>query len=345
VTNLTEPLFTHAGNFARMVGQYPLLYCFYQPTRAAKILQRLGLQRAAEELLWRVSSAHPYDYALGEHLANVIYDHHEHEFREGTIERGRFLMQLLARSYLSPRIAEAYFRNLESVLDARDQLTGQGQIVLGLGPGRCGSTTLAALLHSVPGAISTHENPPLVFWEPLPRQVQFHLDRFRIFSRYFPLIADCAHWWINLLPVIFDAFPRSRAIGLYRESNACVRSWMGALPIHKNHWIGPYSHLWLGDRWDPCFPSYDLPEGAKSDRRRGREVLLRRYVTEYNERLHALAALYAQRMLLLRTEDLDLPSTREGMSDFLGLPVSKTVIRLNNKGTITDIPSEDDAYF
>lgn len=220
-----------------------------------------------------------------------------------------------------------------------------GRIVLGLGCGRCGSTTLAALLHSVEGAISTHENPPIVFWEPLPRQVQFHLDRFRSFSRYFPVVADCSHWWLNLLPVIFDAFPLSEAIGVQRETEACVRSWMGALPLHKNHWVPPYTHFWLGDQWDPCFPNYDLPPEAKRDLGGAREALIRRYVAEYNARLQALAALNPRRLLLLRTEDLDLPATRDAISEFLGLPVTRQGIRLNNHGTIDDTPSADDLYF
>jgi hypothetical protein len=326
------------------LGKKPLHFYLDLPTRIADALQAIGSHRLAEQFLWRVYNAHPYDSSLGEHLAVMAFHNHEREYRSGTVERGRFIMQLLMKSYPAQLLMEAYFLNLQQIMRNRPPLKEPGRVVLGIGAGRCGSTTLAAILHSSQDAVSTHENPPFVFWEATPRQAQFHLERFRVFSQYFPLVADCSHWWINLLDTVFDAFPNSKAVGLYRDTEACVRSWMQVSPADINHFVAPYNRVWLSDRWDPLYPHYEVPGDAKRNPAMAKEQLVRRYVREYNERLHALAARLPDRVLLLRTEELDLPKTREELSRFIGLPVSLEPRRLNI-GVDSDSSSVDDIYF
>ena len=334
----------NGGNPLRRAGKFLLHFDCEFPAKAAGALQRLGLHGAAETLLWRVYCANPYDCSLGEHLANMIYDRDERSFADGTVERGRFIMKTLERSYPSARVTAAYRHNLEELLKRRERRERPGQVVLGLGAGRCGSTTLAAILHSIDGAVSTHENPPEIYWQPLPAQMQFHISRFRIFSQYCPLVADCAHWWINALDTVFDAFPASKAIALHRDTDDCVRSWMRVSPPDVNHWVAPYNGIWPADRWDPLYPHYELPAGARRDPRRAKEELAYRYVTEYNERLETLAARMPERVLLLRTEDLDLPATRRRISEFLDMTVGLSALRLN-VDTDSDAPSADELYF
>jgi hypothetical protein len=322
------------------------LFNFYWdlPTRIARILWSMGLRRAAEEFLWRAYCAYPYDHGLGEYLANWIYDYNQHKFAVGSVERGNFLMQVLDRSYPSPRVTAAYFDNLTKVLNKRPQRTRPGQVILGLGAGRCGSTTLAGILHTIEGAVSTHENPPFMHWEPLPLEVQFHLRRFKIFSRYVPLVADCAHWWINALDHIFNAFPDSKAIGVCRDTEACVRSWMRVSPADVNHFAPSRNRIWPADRWDPFYPHYELPAEARQNPTRTKEHLVRRYIEEYDQRLKLLAARLPDRMLLLSTEDLDSPSTRARISEFVQLRVGTAQIR-HNVGRDWDAGSPDGLYF
>lgn len=328
----------------RRIAKRPLHYYLDLPVSIAAALRRSGLRDLAQRFLWRVYCAHPYDLSLGECLANFMYEEGERELALGTAARGTFLLEVLGKSFPSARVVAAYFQNLDRLLEGRERRRELGRIVLGLGAGRCGSTSLAGILHQVPGAISTHENPPRVFWEPLPRQVDFHLRRFDRFGAYFPLVADCAHWWINLVDVVFAAFPRSRAIGLHRDVDACVRSWMAVSPNDINHWVAPHNGIWPDDAWDPLYPHYDLPDDAERRPRQAKELLLRRYVVEYNERLRQLAARMPDRVLLLRTEDLDLRRTRRALSEFLGVPVGLAPIHLN-VGVDDDPASPDHRYF
>lgn len=44
----------------------------------------------------------------------------------------------------------------------------QQRIVLGMGSGRCGTLTLAQVLSRQPGVAVSHEDPPLLPWQPRP---------------------------------------------------------------------------------------------------------------------------------------------------------------------------------
>jgi hypothetical protein len=317
---------------ARRFGKTVLTAWVEAPVRFAFGLQRLGLHRLAEEALEKVYASSPYDLPLGGSLANLVFDNRQGEYPIGSMERALFLLQTMDISFASRRVIEAYFENLEAMLLRRQRLETPGMIVLGLGSGRSGSTTLASLLGTIAGAKSTHENPVPVFWDPHPRQVEFHLRRFKLLSAFFPIVADCSVWWINLLETIFQALPTTRAIGVYRETEACVQSW--SFKIVKdtpgyNPWAIPHNGIWQTYRGDPGFPHYELPGNARKDPDAARERLIRRYITDYNDRLQALAQRMPQRMLLLRTEELSEPSTLREISQFLGLRVAETPVHRN----------------
>lgn len=298
------------------------------PSRLVNLLQTAGLTAVALQFLGGMYDRYPYDCLLGERLANLQYDEGEADYPLGSRERSEFLLKILARTYPSQRLCDAYFDNLHELLKNHEPLGNPGRLVLGLGTGRCGSTTLAGILSMVDGAISTHENPPLVFWEPLQRQVQFHLKRFRVMSRYFPLVFDCSHWWLNALDAVLDAFPHGRAIGLCRDTEACVRSFM-EVTEKLNHWVPPYNHIWQHDRWDPTYPHYDVPENASIDRRRALRDLITRYVVDYNCKMKELEAKLPGRFVLFRTEDLDNQSTRQRLADYLEMPIGSSDFHLN----------------
>jgi hypothetical protein len=318
---------------ARRMGKTALSAWIEAPVRFAFGLRRLGLQRLAEEFLEKVYASSPYDLPLGASLADLVYDNHQGEFPLGSRERALFLLQTMDISFASRRVIEAYFENLEAMLQRQERLATPGIVVLGLGTGRSGSTTLAGLLGTITGAKSTHENPVPVFWDPHPQQVEFHLRRFRLLSAYFPVVADCSVWWINLIETVSQTLPTTRAIGVYRETEACVRSWSkNLIEVHApsfNPWAIPHNGIWQTHRDDPGFPHFELPENARKDPVAARESLIRRYATDYNNRLKSLAERMPERMLLLRTEELSEPSTLREISKFLGLRVAEVPIHRN----------------
>lgn len=310
------------------------------PLLVTEMIRRFGKAAVAERLLNIVFDAYPYDWPLAARLGDIIYENHEQEFQRGTKQRNDFLLNAIFRSFPSERLTEAYFENLEQILARQTRRHEPGRVILGLGSGRSGSTTLTAIIASVEGALATHENPPLVFWEPLRTQVDFHFRRFTLLAQYHSFVFDCAHWWINLLDPVFARFPDAKAIALYRNTELCVQSWIKITtePWNFNYWVVPRNRIWQYDRWYPTHPNYPLPPHARRSPASAKEGLIRRYVTEYNDRLKQLAAEMPQRILLLRTEELNLPKTRERISHFLGASVGGEAVHLN-VNTIADAPT------
>jgi len=325
------------------MGKTALSAWIEAPVRFAFGLQRLGLQRLAEELLEKVYASSPYDLPLGAILSDVVFDNHQGEFPLGSRERALFLLETMSISFASRRVIEAYFENLEAMLQRQERLETPGMVVLGLGTGRSGSMTMASLLGTIAGAKSTHENPVPIFWDPHPQQVEFHLRRLRLVSAFFPIVADCSGWWINLIETVCQALPTTRVIGVYRETEACVRSWSkNLIKVHAprfNPWAMPHNGIWLPYRDDLGVPHFELPENAREDPDAARESMIRRYVTDYNNRLKALAERMPERMLLLRTEELSEPSTLREISQFLGLRIAEVPIHRNLGRKETNVES------
>jgi hypothetical protein len=314
---------------ARRIGKSALSAWLEAPVRFTFGLRRMGLHRLAQEVLEKTYASSPYDLPLGSILADVIFDNHQADYPLGSIERALFLLETMDISFASRRVSEAYFENLHAMLHGRERLKTPGMVVLGLGSGRSGSTTMAGLLGTIKGAKSTHENPVPVFWDPQPQQVEFHLRRFQILREYFLVVADSSVWWINLLDTVSQAFPMTRMIGVVRETVECVRSFKAIMQTRWNPFVHPHNGIWQTYHGDPLRPHYELPENARKDPNAAREGMIWRYVTDYNNRLNALAKQMPDRMLLLRTEELSEASTRRQISQFLGHGVTEVPIHLN----------------
>jgi hypothetical protein len=65
-------------------------------------------------------------------------------------------------------------------------------------------------------------------------------------------------------------------------------------------------------------------EQAGSNRNAARESIIRRYFTDYNNRLKAFAERMPERMLLLRTEELSELSTLREISQFPRCPCGRS---------------------
>lgn len=248
-------------------------------------------------------------------------------------ERLTFLVQLLQFGVIEPWIWREYFELLEPTLAARRvERAERGQLVIGLGTGRSGSTSLARLLARAEGASMTHENPPILYWPPTTEQLDFHLRRFEVLSRYYPLVGDVAHWWLNGLEPLRTAFPEVCLLGVRRDTAATIESFerikgrgRGAI----NHWQDHDGSYWVRNIWDPCYPSaeVDVQEGGHEA---GRRLALRQYIEDYNERMQRDSAIW-----LFSLEELNDPRIVARLNDRLGTRMDYEKIEAN-KGGIQD---------
>jgi hypothetical protein len=274
----------------------------------------------------------PCDRAVLQTRADEMFHRREGEQPSGTLDRSRLLLEIIEAWYPTSTLEDAYFDNLNLLLRGREKVSCPGRLVLGLGTGRSGSTTLAALLATVDRACCTHENPPLIFWKPEQAQTEFHIRRFRLLCEYYSLIADVSHWWLNVLDTFFQHFPNSRAVGLVRDADECAKSFMRIKGYGRgslNHWVSHDNGIWAANSWDPVYPSYPVPAYAQDAVDRAKLELIRRYVSEYNDRLAAVTRRLPDRVLLLRTEELNRPATQQRIFEFAGVQGRITKLKLN----------------
>jgi hypothetical protein len=256
----------------------------------------------------------------------------------GTVERGRLILELIQDSFPTKTLASAYFENLELLLKSRQSRRTPGTILLGIGSGRSGSTSLAAVLATVEGSCCTHENPPLISWVPEAEELQFHVRRFRRLAEYFPLVADVSHWWLNVLDDVFTHFPDAKVVGVFRSLGSCASSFMKIKGFGRgsyNHWV-PYGNgIWAAAQWDPTYPTYAVPENSKRDPDGAKLELITRYVSEYNDKMFSIAARMPEKVMLVRTEDLNDTAAQRTIFEFAGVRGSVAKTQLN-VGTIAD---------
>jgi hypothetical protein len=283
-------------------------------------------------------SADPYDRSAREKLARVLFDLQRDRFPLGTLERGQHLLSIMGDAFPIAPLRAAYFENLARVLAEKPPRASPGVVVLGLGSGRCGSTTLTALIASTADSVATHENPPLVYWEPLGEQRDFHFERLQRLSQTFTLVFDASHWWLNLAEPFLARFPDGKIVGLHRELEACARSFLARKALGRgsiNHWAPADNGIWRHNIWDPAYPTYPVPASAAMDPDGAKLDAIRRYVREYNAALSKLADRWPERVLLLRTEELGDATAQQRLFGFLGVAgtPSPTVL---NAGTVAD---------
>jgi hypothetical protein len=282
------------------------------------------------------SAYDPYDREHCELIANRLLSEMHNEPRKGPLETCQRLLAIIAVSYPTESLAGEYFSNLELVLGSLPRLPNPGQLVIGMGPGRCGSSSLAAMLGTVTNSCCTHESPPLVFWNPQREQIVFHIKRFRMLTDRYSLVADVSHWWLNSIEPVADQFPEVKVIGLVRDPDDCAMSFMRIQGFGKGSWNPWATHgngLWRAGHWDPTYPSYSTPSCAGKKPDVAKLELVTRYVKEYNGQLEKMARTAPDRVRLFRTEDLGSDKVQEEIFQIAKSPMQIGTWKLNVKGT------------
>jgi len=280
-----------------------------------------------------------YDRGMREQVGDTLFEKYQAGFAHGSFERAYFLLRMIHVAFPTERLSTGYFDNLQVLLSNRSLLEHKGQVILGIGTGRCGSTSLAAAFRDLDNALSTHENPPMIFWQPQSEQIEFHLKRLELLCRYYAVVFDAAHWWLNAMDSFFERFPQGKVVGLHRRMESCVTSFLrikGVEPGTANHWALPDNSIWEPNIWDPCYPSYAVPPRLESDYYRAKGTQIQWYVDNYNQQLDELASARPDQVMLLSTESLDQPQVADRLGDFVGVPMSIPDKRYN----AVDVESE-----
>ena len=190
--------------------------------------------------------------------------------------------------------------------------------IIGLGTGRCGTTTLANLLSLQQNCHVSHE---------LGRQdrLPWETDE-KLFTKYWAVVQSKSDIYIGdvafyLLPYInLIADKNVKLIIVKRNKEETINSYMKHTN-GRNHWMLHDGKEWKkDDKWDICYPKYDVSTK--------KEALSLFYNDYYNE----CKKINTSNVFWLDTEDLNSKNKMMEMLIFCGFkkPIFKKIIA--NKG-------------
>ena len=223
-------------------------------------------------------------------------------------------------------LSNHYFKHMKVFLKGKQRREIPGQIAIGLGPGRNGSTSLAALLGSAHDSYATHEVSPMVYLPPTEEQTKFHLRRIQLLSDYYSLVSDTSHWMLYIRAAILKHFPNVKFIVLKRPPEEIVDSFE-RVKGNNNHWQDHKGEHWKKTYWDVCYPSY--PADDRLEFAEQRRAQIARYVSDYYGLCDKLPK---SNRLTISLERLSSKGAQE-IGDFLGMPLTTAIVHKNRGGT------------
>ena len=256
-----------------------------------------------------------YEFSIRDELSIASY------YTGDYLASERLCRELLADGSCPPPQLPRVRKNLEF---ARRRAKN---MVFGLGTGRCGTSTLAALLDRQQGYRVTHESR-LLPWQRTPQGTR-HLLR-RIQSYDAECVGDVAFYYLNYVEPVLLETDRAKFICLRRDREETIQSylrWTGP----KNHWTSRSSPAWNGDwiddRYDDCYPKFAAEKTEA----------IGLYWDHYYSRAESLAVEFPESFRVFPIESLSSERGQIEILQFLGIDFAKmavdTDLRLNAQST------------
>lgn len=222
-------------------------------------------------------------------------------------------------------------------------------IIIGMGTGRCGTTSLAELLVAQEGAVCFHElNWRAMSWMGAERVVQAGLDgfaallagraselnldaprgqllpeykRMKLLSRV-TAIGDIGFYFLPYVPLLVERSAAIRMPCLRRDRAGTVKSFLSKMKVRtgrrwgrrqfgtRNHFAAHDGRRWiLDERWDKCFPKYDASSPKAG---------VGTYWDDYYETAERFAAQYPEQFRVFEMEELNSPEGQRRILEFCG---------------------------
>lgn len=178
---------------------------------------------------------------------------------------------------------------------------GKG-ILIGLGTGRCGTTSLTDILNSADGCDVTHEMSAArlaLSWKFSEKGIQSVLQKLRQRSARFS--GDVAFFYLPYVEWIAQEAPETTFICMKRDRAETVESYVKKTK-NRDHWSG----LCAGsDPWDKLYPKFETDDKKEA---------IGMYWDMYYEEADRLE----RSGVRIKTFDMGLLNTREGVEEIMG---------------------------
>ena len=197
-------------------------------------------------------------------------------------------------------------------MKASDGTTG----VIGLGTGRCATTSLAEFLSMQRGVISSHWAMEYVRWQPTGRDVRKALawweKRMEEAAQAGAAFrADVSPWHLPYVERYLEAFDSVAVVALYREREATAKSWARAL--------SSYRFLQKSDTSARrCFPTFAVDDAYTA---------ALRYWDLYQAHVDRLIERYPNAVRRFDLEALNARQGQESILDWVGVGIEDPAAR------------------
>lgn len=174
------------------------------------------------------------------------------------------IMPILERA--SQRILDRKFKNWKRSGEIKTM--ENKRLVIGCGSGRCGTSSLSALLNSQLEACITHECGVPLPWYAIDRPYDMSMALIKQYPH--KVVGDVAFWYLKYVANLVKDFPNVRIVCLQRNREDTVKSLMKcADKFGASHCIDEFSEYYDFDKWPleapdavalrACFPKYNAP--------------------------------------------------------------------------------------
>lgn len=177
----------------------------------------------------------------------------------------RKLIPILEKA--SQRILDRKFKNWKRYSGETSVMENK-RVIIGLGSGRCGTSSLATLLNAQFDSCVTHEEGVPLPWNAIDRH--YHINRETILNYPHKVTGDVAFWWLRYTGNLVKDFPNIKMVCLKRDKKDTVKSMIKCSNIFgSNHYTSEFSGYYDHNKWPldgpdatvmrSCFPKYNLP--------------------------------------------------------------------------------------
>lgn len=189
-----------------------------------------------------------------------------------------------------------------------------GDLIIGLGTGRCGILALSQFLDMQPGISmlyegSLHGKQNLFDWSGDAPKVIAWLDELKRSSVSNQLIGDAGSYYLPYVDEIFHHFPETRFICFERHRSEVVRSFRKKTSDNRHFWYTHDGKKYRKDPvWDSKFPKFDVED---------KKAAIGLYWDMYHEQAINLARKYPDRFHVFPMAFLNSGRGRAAVLDYI----------------------------
>lgn len=203
------------------------------------------------------------------------------------------------------------------------KLFNQKPFIIGLGTGRCGTTSLAKILSNQPGYQVSHENN--LPWQGmdynkdiLPWEADYDkCDKMLKSIKKNNCQGDIAFYWLPYVEYLIKKIKNIRFIVLERNKEEVVKSYM-KWTQDRNHWMQHDGIEYeIDKKWDLAYPKYNTQT---------KEDALSKYWEEYHNTIINYNKIFPNKFIIIDTYKLNEKASLINLFSFLKIknPIIKT---------------------